>query len=338
MLGNGSEAVVILDSANVVWSTTYAEGTANGWQPWTQVGGILQDVAPAAIGGKLYLAGKALDGGLWWWRQTGSQWTSIGNSGAAAGALAAAPSVSFTPSITSLSPSSAPAGVPVTITGIDFGATQGNSTVTFNGISAGQASSWSAGSITVLVPGGAVTGAVVVTVGGSASNPVSFALPPPPGGNLVVPSLLNMSVGDTHTIQAINAAWQPVTGLTWTSSNPAIVSLSTDDPPLLTALAAGHVNITAGTGSGAATAAVTVFAGPLPLGTPIWSNPGDGSGVQSIVPAVPSTSGVADVFAFQADGTVQAITSDGTHRVDGDRKSAGARCRPFCRISKAAWL
>jgi hypothetical protein len=30
------------------------------------------------------------------------------------------------------------------------------------------------------------------------------------------------------------------------------------------------------------------------------------------VPAVPSTSGVADVFAFQADGTVQAITSDGT--------------------------
>ena len=56
---------------------------------------------------------------------------------------------------------------------------------------------------------------------------------------------------------------------------------------------------------------MTVSTGPLPLGTVIWSNPGDGSGVQSIVPAVPSTSGVADVFAFQADGTVQAITSDG---------------------------
>jgi hypothetical protein len=27
---------------------------------------------------------------------------------------------------------------------------------------------------------------------------------------------------------------------------------------------------------------------------------------------VPSASGVADVFAFQNDGTVQAITSDGT--------------------------
>jgi hypothetical protein len=44
----------------------------------------------------------------------------------------------------------------------------------------------------------------------------------------------------------------------------------------------------------------------------IWSNPGDGSGVWSIVPAVPSATGVADVFAFQADGTVQAIRSDGT--------------------------
>ena len=88
-----------------------------------------------------------------------------------------------------------------------------------------------------------------------------------------------------------------------------MVSLSTSDPPFLTvtALAPGHVTITGGT----ATADVTVSADPLPLGTVIWSNPGDGSGVQSIVPAVPSTSGVADVFAFQADGTVQAITSDG---------------------------
>jgi hypothetical protein len=44
----------------------------------------------------------------------------------------------------------------------------------------------------------------------------------------------------------------------------------------------------------------------------LWSNPGDGSGVSWIVPAVPSATGVADVFAFQNDGTVQAITSDGT--------------------------
>jgi hypothetical protein len=90
-LGQGSEAVVILDSTSVVYSTTYTEGTANGWQPWAEVGGILSDVAPAGIGGELYLAGKSPAGDLWWWQQTGNQWTWIGNNGAAAGALSASP-------------------------------------------------------------------------------------------------------------------------------------------------------------------------------------------------------------------------------------------------------
>jgi hypothetical protein len=42
------------------------------------------------------------------------------------------------------------------------------------------------------------------------------------------------------------------------------------------------------------------------------SNPTDDSGGPWIVPAVPSPSGVADVFAFQGLNTVQAITADGT--------------------------
>jgi hypothetical protein len=32
-----------------------------------------------------------------------------------------------------------------------------------------------------------------------------------------------MLVGDTHTIQALSAAGQPVTELTWTSSDPTIL-------------------------------------------------------------------------------------------------------------------
>jgi hypothetical protein len=87
-----------------------------------------------------------------------------------------------------------------------------------------------------------------------------------------------------------------------------VVSLSTDDPPVLTALAPGSVTIKAGSAS----ADVTVFAGTLPTGTLVWSNPGNGSGIYKIVPAIPSSSGVADDFAFQGDGTVAAITSDGT--------------------------
>jgi len=131
--------------------------------------------------------------------------------------------------------------------------------------------------------------------------------------------MLNMVVGDTRTLQALSSTGTTLTGLTWTSSDPTIISLSTDDPPVITALAAGRATITATSPTnGSAAADVTVAdpvvlpGGTLPLGTVLWSNPGDGSGVQSIVPAVPSSSGVADVFAFQADGTVAAITSDGT--------------------------
>src|SRR6266404_6195187 len=80
------------------------------------------------------------------------------------------------PSITSLSQTSGPAGTSINITGTNFGATQGTSTVTFNGITAAAASAWSPTSITVSVPAGASTGNVVVTVLGTASNGSAFTV------------------------------------------------------------------------------------------------------------------------------------------------------------------
>ena len=87
--------------------------------------------------------------------------------------------VAFTvaPAISSLSPDSGPEGATVEITGTSFGATQGTSSVTFNGTAA-TASSWSATSITVTVPAGAATGDVVVTVDGTASSGVAFTVTP----------------------------------------------------------------------------------------------------------------------------------------------------------------
>ncbi len=76
-------------------------------------------------------------------------------------------------SIASVNPTSGAVGRSVTITGTNFGATQGTSTVTFNGIAAAP-TSWSATSIVVKVPAGATTGNVVVTVGGVASNGMNF--------------------------------------------------------------------------------------------------------------------------------------------------------------------
>jgi len=79
------------------------------------------------------------------------------------------------PSIMSLNPISGGVGAPVTIAGANFGATQGTSTVTFNGTAA-TPTSWSATSIVVAVPPGATTGSIVVTVGGVASNGVNFTV------------------------------------------------------------------------------------------------------------------------------------------------------------------
>jgi YD repeat-containing protein len=87
----------------------------------------------------------------------------------------------LTPSITAVAPASGQAGQAVTITGTDFGATQGTSTVTFNGTVA-TVTSWSDTSISVLVPGGAPSGPVVVNVNGTvASNGVTFTGSPTPG-------------------------------------------------------------------------------------------------------------------------------------------------------------
>jgi hypothetical protein len=84
------------------------------------------------------------------------------------------------PAITTLTPNSGPVDTPVTIAGTNFGATQGTSTVKFNGTAATAASKWSDTSIEVKVPAGATTGDVVVTVGESASAGSTFTVAPLP--------------------------------------------------------------------------------------------------------------------------------------------------------------
>jgi hypothetical protein len=74
-----------------------------------------------------------------------------------------------------LNPASGLVGASVTIAGANFGATQGTSTVKFNGAAA-TPTNWSATSIVAPVPAGATTGNVVVTVGGVASNGMSFTV------------------------------------------------------------------------------------------------------------------------------------------------------------------
>jgi hypothetical protein len=97
----------------------------------------------------------------------------------------------------------------------------------------------------------------------------------------LVPNVVSLVVGETRTLQALSAGGQVVTGLAWTTSDANVVSLSSSDPPELTAVGAGRVTIKAGSAS----TDVTVFAAELPLGTVIWSNPGTaGAQVERLVP------------------------------------------------------
>jgi hypothetical protein len=219
--------------------------------------------------------------------------------------------VAFTvnvPHITTVSPAAGSPGTTITITGTGFGTTQGSGTIQL-GTTAASVSGWSNTQIVASVASGSQNGIAQVVQNSIASNSINFSVP---GSGTTTsvnlnPNLFGMAVGDTRTLQALDANGNQMTGLTWASSNTSVASLSTDDPPIITALAAGQVTITAGDGS----ATLTVFAGALPLGTVQWSSPGDGSSVTNIVPAVPSASGVADVFAQNYDCNLQAITSDG---------------------------
>ncbi len=212
------------------------------------------------------------------------------------------------PQISSISPSAGAPGTAVTIYGSGFGTSQGSGTVTLGSMN-GVVSSWGDTQVVAEVASGSQNGTVQISQNGTSSNILNFSVPASgtTTNDHITPNLISMAVGDTRNLQVLDSNGVAISGLAWSVTDPTIASLSTDDPPVLTALAVGNVTINAGDGS----ASLTVYPGALPQGTIQWSDPGDGSGVVKIIPAVPSSTGVADVFALQADGSVQAITADG---------------------------
>ncbi len=162
------------------------------------------------------------------------------------------------PSITSLSPTSGSVGASVTVTGTNFGATPGTSTVTFNGI-VGTPSLWSATSIVVPVPVGATTGSVVVTVGGVASNGVNFTI------TVAAPSITSLSptsgsVGASVTVTGTNFGATPGTSTVTFNGivgTPSLWSATSIVVPVPVGATTGNVVVTV---SGAATASVVVAA------------------------------------------------------------------------------
>jgi RHS repeat-associated protein len=127
-----------------------------------------------------------------------------------------------TPSITNLNPTSGPAGTLVTITGINFGATQGTSTVTLGGTLV-TPTGWSATAITFQVPAWSTTGNVLVTANGAASNPVGFTVTPTLGVRSLSP--LSGMVGTYVTITGtLFGATQGTSTIMLNSVNATVVS------------------------------------------------------------------------------------------------------------------
>lgn len=81
---------------------------------------------------------------------------------------------SSSPVITSLLPDSGAVGDTVTILGSRFGASQGSSTIVFGTVTASPIGAWNDSLLRTKVPAGAVTGAVKVTVNGTASSGRTF--------------------------------------------------------------------------------------------------------------------------------------------------------------------
>ena len=133
------------------------------------------------------------------------------------------------PSITALSRVSGAVGTSVEITGANFGESQGASTVTFNGPAASP-TSWSETRIEVLVPEGARTGAVVVTVGGVGSNGVPFTVT----GVRVTPTELTIKEGEEGSYTVVLDS-KPASAVTVSMFAPDGTDLSVDILPVFTA-------------------------------------------------------------------------------------------------------
>lgn len=72
--GEGIIYVAGVVPGGAVWYRPYTESTSNGWQSWVGLGGQFQSVTGSATKGELYLAGRDLTNGIWWYRVQLGQW------------------------------------------------------------------------------------------------------------------------------------------------------------------------------------------------------------------------------------------------------------------------
>ena len=212
------------------------------------------------------------------------------------------------PSITSLSPTSGAPGAAVTITGQNFGATQGASVVRFNGLPAA-VQSWSATSIGVTAPNGVTTGPVTVTVSGQASNGVTFTAITNGTLSGTVTKSADGSAISAATVQALQSG--TVKASTTTAAN-GTYSIST--------LAAGNYDVqVSATGFGTALrSTVAVAAGQTSTANFSLSSPGTIAGRVTQADGVTGISGASvQLLVGSAGGSSANTDPSGNYSIGG---------------------
>jgi O-glycosyl hydrolase len=204
------------------------------------------------------------------------------------------------PSITSLSPNSGAVGTAVTITGANFGTTQGTSTVTFGGVKAAP-TKWSGTSIVAPVPAGAVTGNVVVTVGGQASNGSSFKVttgPPSikslgPGSGVVgtAVAISGANFGTKQGTSIVTFGGMKATPTSWNGTSIVV--------PVPAGAVTGSVEVAVG-GQASNGMTFTVVTGQTSIHWNSMHQPIDGFGVAVAGDTSSLTTSLADAF-FRTD-------------------------------------
>jgi len=214
------------------------------------------------------------------------------------------------PKITSISPTSGAPGTRVTVNGSNFFSEQDLSTVTFNGLSAGFATSWSDSQIVITEPVGATTGSLIVTVGGQSSNALIFTVTgvslqsvmvsPNPGVIAVGSAVQFAAIGHFSDGSARNLTSQSQ----WTITNSAAATVGTSSGFALGVSASGPVTISAMNSGVSGSATFNVVADS----SSSWTDAANLLNERALHGAVELTSGKVLVAGGFANGTANDAT------------------------------
>ena len=150
-----------------------------------------------------------------------------------------------TPGISSLSQSIGAVGMSITISGANFGTSQGSSTIKFNGVTA-TSTSWIVDTIVVPVPAGATTGPVVVHTSGVDTNGINFTVSSLTSISLT-PQTISLPLKSAQRLTAMgtysNGSVQNVgTAVTWSSADTSTATAA-DSDGLIKAVGQGQTTI-----------------------------------------------------------------------------------------------